>query len=291
MTAKLTLKQMAAAINAIEKPFIPDTKTYAGIQEIVQRGKAADYFNIGDTITCPWTYSGTKYNFEWFVAHIADVTLEDGSTVPGMYLQAHYCLPFNTPFDASESTNSDSNVQNYGSNRWKTSNLRQYLNSKGDGWYKQSTSSDSLSSSYTYLQGFMTGFEDDFLNILKPVKVSTQCNTVNDGGGTDVTYDTFFPPSVEQHHINPTTTYNITRGVEGEAWDYWKKVQTSEASYGNTYSSFMTYALNTSSASGVFLRSALRGRSYSVASVYSDGNVYISTAYNTYRVAPACVIC
>ena len=293
MTAKLTLKQMAAAINAIEKPFIPDTKTYSGIQEIVQRGLAADYFNIGDTITCPWTYNGTKYDFEWFVAHIANVTLEDGSTVPGMYLQAHYCLPFNTPFDGAESGNSDSNVNSYGSNRWKTSNLRRYLNGKGSSWFTKQTSSDVLSSSYSGVQGFMSGFEDDFLNILKPVKVSTQCNTVNDGGGTDITYDTFFSPSLEQHYINPTSTYNVTRGVEGEAWDYWKKVaNNTEHSYGNTVSSFITYAINAkSSACFVWLRSAHRSYSCNVAYVSSNGYVDGSGAYDGLRVAPACVIC
>ena len=251
-----------------------------------------DMFSIGDQITVPWSDGSTTYDFVWDVAHITTAELEDGTTTSGMYLQAHYCLPFNTPFDGAESGNSDSNVNSYGSNRWKTSNLRRYLNGKGSSWFTKQTSSDVLSSSYSGVQGFMSGFEDDFLNILKPVKVSTQCNTVNDGGGTDITYDTFFSPSLEQHYINPTSTYNVTRGVEGEAWDYWKKVaNNTEHSYGNTVSSFITYAINAkSSACYVWLRSAYRSNSYGVAYVGDSGYVNGNLAYRGFRVAPCCFI-
>ena len=252
----------------------------------------SDMFTVGDQITVPWSDGTTTYDFVWDVAHFATVELEDGSTVNGMYLQAHYCLPFNTPFDGEESGNSDSNVNRLGSNRWKTSNLRQYLNGKGSSWFTKQTNSDVLASQYSNVQGFMSGFGDDFLNILKPVKVSTQCNTVNDGGGTDITYDTFFPPSLEQHFINPTSTFNVTRGVEGEAWAYWKKVASDkEYSYNYTVSNFTTYDLNDkSTARSVFLRSTNRNNSYNVAGINDSGHIMYFNALAFGRVSPACFV-
>ena len=78
--------------------------TMQEIRRIVQSGKAADVFQIGDQIIVPWTdtKTGTKYSVPMDVIKIANVTLKDGSEVPGLYLQWHYATPFGVQFDQYE---------------------------------------------------------------------------------------------------------------------------------------------------------------------------------------------
>ncbi|MCD7828888.1 MAG: DUF6273 domain-containing protein [Clostridiales bacterium] len=80
------------------------TADFATIRRIVRQGLAASAFTIGDKITVNWTDSVAGKTYEWpfDVVHFGDVELEDGETVPGMFLQAHYCSPFGVQFDQSE---------------------------------------------------------------------------------------------------------------------------------------------------------------------------------------------
>lgn len=74
------------------------------VQRIVRSGKAAANFNIGDQIILPWTdkATGKTYDVPMDVVHFGDVTLKDGETVPGMFLQWHYAIPFGVQFDNYE---------------------------------------------------------------------------------------------------------------------------------------------------------------------------------------------
>ena len=65
----------------------------------------------------------------------------------------------------------------------------------------------------------MSGFEKEFLDCIQPIKVVTALNTVSDKavGETEVTYDTFFLPSLEQMYITPQLA------GEGDVWEYWKR--------------------------------------------------------------------
>lgn len=65
----------------------------------------------------------------------------------------------------------------YGHNRWGTSALRQYLNSTGADWWKTQEDFDIRPDQYAK-KGFMSGFSDDFLAAIKPIKVTTALNTV-----------------------------------------------------------------------------------------------------------------
>ena len=145
----------------------------------------------------------------------------------------------------------------------------------------------------TSLRGFMAGFDEEFLNIIKPVKVRTVLNTVTDSeiGEYEDTYDTFFLASLEQEYIVPQLA-----GVEGEAWEYWKQrlgtasPQTTEAS--GTNAAHIRYSYNAkSSAQSCRLRSANRGSGNYAWNVYSAGYAYNSNATTALRCAPACVIC
>lgn len=174
--------------------------------------------------------------------------------------------------------------------------LRQYLNSdKGTGqWWSKQDKWDRASTFINSVPGFLAGFPANFLGILRPVKVCTARDTLVLGGGTDITYDTFFPVSLEQLSAAPQT-----EGVEGKALAYWKEIAANSADldssgrfkqYG-TYPLLRTYGLNAkSSARSCWLRSAYRGYSCSAWYVYTSGSVASYSALSGYSCAPACVI-
>ena len=177
----------------------------------------------------------------------------------------------------------------YGCNRWSKSAIRQYLNSasaKGEWWTPQDEwdiAPDQLASK----DGFLNGFPDDFVSILKPIKVTTYANTVTDGGVADVTYDKVFLPSLEQINVNPQIS------GEGTVHEYWKMKSGSDtplAQYG-TYTNMITYAVeNHTSAQHVRLRSAYRGYAYHTWLVNSSGYVSNHYASHAYRFSPLVVI-
>lgn len=179
----------------------------------------------------------------------------------------------------------------YGSNRWKTSALRQYLNKSGDNWWASQTDFDIRPDQYAK-KGFMTGFSDDFLNAIKPIKVTTALNTVEGyAEATEDTYDTFFLPSLQQMYVSPQLA-----NVEGNYFEYWKSRlgRTSYAGTGssNVFDAFKIPAINANSAQNVRLRSAYRGYAHGAWYVYSSGYVNsYSYASSASRFAPVCVIC
>ena len=375
---------------------------YATIQKIVQNGLASKVFEVGNQINVNWkdAVSGTTYEWPFDIVHFDDVELADGETVPGMFLQAHYCSPFGVQFDQSEAiyycgealpagtyyftigtswgtycvsgtsyyftttvdipaggqirigntsesagwaapdsavsnwrvytyesidateclesdltltvgtsgtslgtTTSaidyaDSGINNlqraaYGYNRWSQSGIRQYLNSAAaiGKWWSPQNNFDRPPAQLATYPGFMSGFEDDFLSILKPIKVTTALNTISDDqiGTQEDTYDTFFLTSLEQQFITPQLS-----GVEGDAWDYWKRAigSTTTIKTGVTGAFPITYALNAqASAQNVRLRSAYRGAACNTWFVYSTGYVYYGSASYAFRFAPGCVVC
>ena len=178
----------------------------------------------------------------------------------------------------------------YGWNRWKTSAIRQWLNSnktKGNWWTAQDewdVAPDQLATK----DGFLCGMPEALLKNIKAVKITTYTNTVQDGGEADITYDKVFLPSLQEMHINPQIS------GEGETWDYWLRASQQAAplaQYG-TYPQMITYAVeNHTSAQYVRLRSASRGGASNTWYVNASGYVYGSYASNALRCAPACVIC
>ena len=344
------LEMNNALMSAMAKGDVDANITDLGyIHDIVRRGLAPKLFNIGDQIIIPWkdVAADVTYDVPLNVVHFGNVTLKDGSVVPGMYLQWHYCSPFGVQFDAPEKevategifgsdysyyqaytndkgetaykllvegtdytvgaaipTNdtyyhtaikdTTGNVVRYGYNRWSHSALRQYLNSKKgvNEWWEAQHLGDMPPEQLSTKAGFMTGFGEDFLSIIKPIKVTTALNTVTDKdlGNTEDTYDTFFLPSLEQMYGAPQL-----KGAEGEYFEYWKSALgiTSPASYHpSIYNEYIHYAINAkTTAQYVRLRSAYRHYSYYTWYVFTAGylnNYYANTAL---RFAPVCVIC
>lgn len=177
----------------------------------------------------------------------------------------------------------------YGWNRWKTSALRQYLNSeqaKGKWWTPQDEwdiAPDQLATK----DGFLCGMPADMLKALKTVKVVTYANTVQDGGEADITYDRVFLPSLEQLFINPQIA------GEGTVHEYWQRrsgMKTKMQQY-QTYPRMISYAVeNHTSPQGVRLRSATRGGANSTWCVNSSGYVYYYYAWYAVRFSPLVVV-
>ena len=177
----------------------------------------------------------------------------------------------------------------YGWNRWKTSALRQYLNSdqpKGKWWTPQDDW-DVAPDQLTTKDGFLRGLPENMLRAIKTVKVVTCTNTVQDGGEADVTYDKVFLPSLEQMHITPQIT------GEGSAHEYWMRRSGSNTKLQQykTYPRLVTYSVsNHTSAQTVRLRSANRGHASITWFVSSSGNASSDGASYTFSFSPLVVV-
>ena len=180
----------------------------------------------------------------------------------------------------------------YGWNRWSTSALRQYLNSAAavGAWWTAQDEWDIAPDQLTTKAGFLSGWPEELINVLKEVKVVTYPNTVYDdtGGNTpDITYDRVFIPSLEQMYCVPQ------KSGEGEYHEYWKRRSglTSPNAQYSTNPNMITYAVeNHASAQNVRLRSAYRGYAYNTWNVNSSGLVSYNYASNAYRFSPLVVL-
>lgn len=190
------------------------------------------------------------------------------------------------------SANGMNNMQRagYGYNRWSMSAMRQYLNSDAaaGSWWQQKNPFDHRPDQLSSMRGFMAGLPGDFLEVVRPIKVTTALNTVSDVdiGSTEDTIDTFFLPGLEQEYITPQLT------GEGSPWQYWiDRLGGVVHAQGSTRPEHIRYAIeNHASAQHVRLRSAIRGYAYIAWFVHSSGSSYNGYATYALRPAPACVI-
>lgn len=201
---------------------------------------------------------------------------------------------------ASITKYSESGVNNlqraaYGYNRWAHSANRKFYNSEAEAgaWWAPSNPFDRPPEQLATVRGFKAGFDAEFLNIIKPVKITTALNTVSDNniGEREDTYDTFFLPSLEQEYIAPQAS-----GVEGVYFPYWKErlglaVPQAQGVAGAN-ARHIRYAYNAqTSAQYCRLRSAYRGYASNAWCVYATG--YAGSGYiaaGALRGCPACVI-
>lgn len=381
------MEKQNTILGAIAGVNIESQADWSMIKSLVKNGEAKNIYDFGDQFVDEWkdTVNNKTYEFPWQVNHFEDVTLEDGETIPGMYLQMHYAHPFGVQFSqarafykcpdglqagtyhlklgqdwgnnakrdtywqftltkavpangklagfiqmpdvatsnwkvisyqpngidkietvsvtsgqggtdlgtmeyATRNGNMNSMQETgYGWNRWKTSALRQYLNSdkkKGEWWTAQDEwdiAPDQLSK----YDGFLCGMPESLLKVMKAVKVTTYTNTVQDGGEADVTYDKVFLPSLEEIYCTPQIS------GEGNAHEYWKRKSgsTKQLSQYQTYPQMITYAVeNHLSAQLVRLRSAFRSNACNTWGVYSRGLITNHSAWYATRFSPLIVI-
>lgn len=189
------------------------------------------------------------------------------------------------PYDSRSGNLNSVQELAYGWNRWKTSALRQWLNSskpKGQWWTSQDQwdiCPDQLASK----DGFLCGMPEEMLNCLKKVKVVTYANTVNDEGTEDITYDYVTLPSLSQMFIKPQTS------GEGDVHTYWKRRsgRTTPCEWWVDYPNMVEYSVaNKTSPQYVRLRSADRGSARLTWYVGTSGFVGNLDASGAYTFAP-----
>jgi len=201
---------------------------------------------------------------------------------------------------ASNTKYSQSGVNNlqragYGYNRWAMSAMRQYLNSADakNVWWTPKNPFDRAPQQLATLDGFLSGFDNEFLQAIGKIKVTTALNTISDTdiGASEDVYDKFFLASLEQEYIVPQAA-----GVEGAYWPYWKdrlELDSPQAQGGaGTNANHIRYAYDAkSSAQSCRLRSAHRGYANNTWLVSTSGSANSYYATIAYRGCPACVIC
>ena len=267
--------------------FTTETEIPAGGMVVI--GSNSSFYTWGAPDVAPADWRAYTFASQTSVTPLDTLTLTEGSG--GVDLGT---LSSSTAYG----TSGPNNLQRagYGYNRWSQSAMRQFLNSgaASGAWWSAKNPYDRPPQQLATMRGFMAGFDEAFLNIINPVKVTTALNTVSDSafGTTEDTFDTFFCPSLEQEYIVPQLA-----GAEGEYWEYWKQrlgltspqVQSSDGA--NAF--HIRYAYNAkTSAQGVRLRSANRGSAGITWYVTTTGYAYgYYDAAGANRPCPACVIC
>ena len=217
----------------------------------------------------------------------------NGNTYTMLSLATGDTIPYSSYEHVYHGTINNKDVYQYGYNRWSHSGQRQWLNSAagvGEWWTAQHTG-DTAPSQLGSIKGFMAGLESDFLSVVAPVKVKTSCNTVTDGGVTDITVDKFFLQSVEEVYGAPQIP-----DIEGPYFPYWKQMTgldeptNGSSSSANNARKIRRISAPSGSAASVRLRSASRGTAATAWYVYAGGYLGYAYANGSCAALPACVI-
>lgn len=248
---------------------------------VPQGGMLVGFWGMPDKTPAEWRVSSYRDGASTEAIETVSVTAGSAGTSLGTF----------TP--AGDGSLNSLHRLSYGYNRWSQSAMRQWLNSdKPAGqWWTSQNKFDRVPEQHATKAGFMSGFEKEFLDCIQPIKVVTALNTVSDkaDGETEVTYDTFFLPALEQMYINPQLA------GEGDVWEYWKRASgmSTKMQQWQTYPQIRTYAIEShTSAQDVRLHSANLDYACRTWRVNSSGYVNgYGYAVSALRCAPVCVIC
>lgn len=175
--------------------------------------------------------------------------------------------------------------QLYGSNRWKTSAIRQWLNSSAEpvaegsnkvsNWWTPQSVFDRVPNQ-AKASGFLYGIEADFINSIKQVEVKTALTNFDRTSSQDydICYDKIFLQS--STNVFGTLNNNI---AEGEQFEYWVGASdTDRIKYKNNVNRPWK------------LRSASPAAAYLFNSVSLEGKTYTGYADAAYGIVPTCCI-
>ena len=257
-----------AALTPKRKPL-----SWAGISDIVRRGRAQRYFAVGDVLTV----ATPRWTIEYEVVGFDQVEPADAALTHSMTLLP-VRLVTNLQFDAPEPGNPDANRAQYGCNRWDWSAIRQWLNSAAapGEWWTAQHEYDAAPAYAATLAGFMADLPADFLSVVAPARLTTALPDA-DGGGSVETVDRFWPPS-------RTEIFGALDGEMSEGVQMTKYVDATDADR-IKYNS-------TGTASGWGLRSPSRLDSYHIVNVAAVGVLQELSWVSSWGggCVPACII-
>ena len=190
-------------------------------------------------------------------------------------------------FDAKEPSNSDSDRQNYGNNRYSVSNLDQWLNkdAAGGAWYVAAHSADhspdttagtgNYGTQYAARPGFLNGFTDDEKAAILSTTIRVGKPSTDGGSYEDIVRKVFLPSTTEVGLSNENSI------AEGAAWGYYTSNTArigyvTQQCFSNTPSSSKPSSKTT--AWYWWLRSPRYSSAYYARFVYSDGDLYSNDA-------------
>lgn len=168
----------------------------------------------------------------------------------------------------------------YGYNRYRFSIPRQWCNGiEEDGnWWSPLNSFERLPTSIKTIQGFMAGLPEEFLNVIKPVRITSKLNTVSDIdlGSTETVTDYFFLSSLKQENINVDS-------IGEPVWPYWSETSSSaRGRYG--------YDTPTTTKKNVWTRSVYPSSEYNQRYITTSGGSSYTSPSVSCGVVPVCVI-
>ena len=244
--------------------------SWAGIRDVVRRGRAQRYFAVGDVLTV----ATPRWTIEYEVTGFDQVEPADAALTHSMTLLP-VRLVTNLQFDAPEPGNPDANRAQYGCNRWDWSAIRQWLNSAAapGEWWTAQHEYDAAPAYAATLAGFMADLPADFLNAVAPARLTTALPNA-DGGGSVETVDRFWLPS--RTEIFGDANNGVAEGVQMA-----KYIDATDADR-------IKYNAAGNSASW-YLRSANTSQPHYVAFIERTGIFSTSFLVSRY-VLPACII-
>lgn len=209
-------------------------------------------------------------------------------------------------FDGKEAGNADANRVSSGSNRYRTSNLRQWLNSGGlaNAWFTAQNLTDGTANTnnhdappidanmnqptgYYDKDGFLNCFSEQELNGILNTTLTVVKNTVTDGGSSETVTDKIFLLSTTE--VGLPNENGIAEGNKLALFsdDASRLSYLTQQAFSNT--------LSTSKPSAIgntwywWLRTPNSGYSDNTRNVSTDGSLYNHIAYIGYLgVRPAC---
>lgn len=110
----------------------------------------------------------------------------------------------------------------FGYNRWRDSDIRQWLNSDAEAgkWWSQRNDFDTRITTMYGAAGFMHGLDEDFRAVITKSKITTNTNKITEDGSNDTTYDYFFLPTMKNLNAGDQDSANPEDTV---IWDYYQK--------------------------------------------------------------------
>lgn len=240
----------------------------------------------GGQLTFPWggNVNASTIKVNSFESATSTTPLEQVAVTQGTGGQGLGTLT--TAGDFDNNLNSIQRVR-YGSNNYKESAIRQWLNSKaaaGSVWTPQ-TKFDRPPSWAASTAGFMNGMDEDFLAVIGKTHIIVSRNTVCDGGGYDEMDDYFFLLSRREVYMGN----EVASVIEGEPYPYYSDYSDLSAAGTGADSNRIKY--RNGSAQYWWNRTPYSGYGNYVRGVHTTGTMHINNAsYTSGGVAPACNI-
>lgn len=226
---------------------------------------------------------------------VVKLDLNPGDTIP--YSDHSFIVHNELEFSVAEDGRIGLDIYNQGFNRYSHSAVRQWLNSDqtSGNWWKPMHVGDCAPSVLSQINGFKYYLESNFKNVVSKVKVQTNYNE-----DVDITYDHFFPLSMEEMYLLLQQDFNnFPKAGEGTAFPYFKKYADaltggSTATAGGGLMNLRKKVCGSNSYPGYALRTRQVSTTSNVLWAISVGNMGggISTAVasSTNYQLPACVI-